>query len=74
MSGSIKSGGTGVAVGTEIDGTTKGASYNLSANWAARIDQVLQFGFKANRYSFSSDDLDYDQDFDIVYVSLLNFF
>jgi hypothetical protein len=74
MSGTIELGGTGFTTGVEIDGTTRGTSYNLSANWTVRPDQVLQLGYKANRYSFEGDDLEYDQNFDMVYVSVLNFF
>lgn len=73
MNGRVDIGGTGVSKVITTDGTTKGASYSLGWNWPVRQDQVLSIGVKANRYDFVSDDLEYEQNFDIVYFSLSNY-
>jgi hypothetical protein len=69
MAGNVKRGGTS-ATAFDIDGDTAGLSLNAGLSMAMESNQVLAFGFKAHRYEFTSSQIDFDQNFNMLYLSL----
>ncbi|MDH5632643.1 MAG: hypothetical protein OEZ10_06555 [Gammaproteobacteria bacterium] len=57
-----------------LDGDTSGVSYGLYWSVPVNDSQVFSANLKSHRYQFSSDLIDYEQNFDILSLSLSSYF
>lgn len=74
MAGQLKRGGSIPGDYLDITGDTTGLG--LSAIWSIPVsdNQVLSAGYKSHRYNFTSDQIEYEQNFDMITIGVSTFF
>ncbi len=74
MRGRVKRGGSIPGGSLDITGDTTGLGLSLIWSIPVTDNQIFSAGFKTHRYDFTSDNIEYEQNFDMITLGVATFF